>query len=68
MKTCPIHNKNTGATYIQEGKVRLSISLSYVKNTSEKLRRVTTTHKIKTTFSPPSFAINYFINLKMDLI
>ena len=68
MKTCPIHNKNRGATDIQEEKVIPSISLSYVKNTSEKLRRVTTTRKIKATFSPSSFAINYFINLKMNLI
>ena len=46
----------------------MSINLSYVKDTSEKLRRITTTHKIRSPFCPSSRALNYFVNLKMDLI
>ena len=40
----------TQATDIQEEEIRMSINLPYVQGTSEKLRRILKSHKIKSTF------------------
>ena len=38
------------ATYIQKEEIRMSIKLSYVEGTSEKLRRILSSHKIRSAF------------------
>ena len=38
------------ATDIQEEEIRMCINLPYVKSTSEKLRRILKSHKIRSTF------------------
>ena len=38
------------ATDIQEEEIRMSINLPFVEGTSEKLRRIVRSHKIKSTF------------------
>ena len=38
------------ATDIQEEEIRISINLPYVEGTSEKLRRILRSHKIRSTF------------------
>ena len=40
----------TQATDIQQEKIRMSINLPYVEGTSEKLRRILRSHKIRSTF------------------
>ena len=46
----PQSQKLTQATDIQEEEIRMSINLPYVEGTSEKLRRVLRSHKIRSTF------------------
>ena len=43
----PQSQQLTEATDIQEEKIRMSINLSYVEGTSEKLWRILRSHKIK---------------------
>ena len=42
--------QQTQATDIQEKKIRMSINLPIVEGTSEKLRRILRSHKIRSTF------------------
>ena len=46
----PQSNQLTQATDIQEEEIRMSINLPYVEGTSEKLRRILRSHKIRSTF------------------
>ena len=46
----PQSQQLTQATYIQEEEIRTSINLPYVKETSEKLRRILRSYKIRSTF------------------
>ena len=46
----PQSQQLTQATYIQEAEIRISINLPYVEGTSEKLRRILRSHKIRSTF------------------
>ena len=46
----PLSQQLTQATDIQEEDIRISINLPYVKRTSEKLRRILRSHKIRSTF------------------
>ena len=46
----PQSQQLTQATVIQEEEIRLSINLPYVEGTSEKLRRILRSHKIRSTF------------------
>ena len=46
----PQSNQLTQATYIQEEEIRMSIKLPYFEGTSEKLRRILRSHKIRSTF------------------
>ena len=48
--TLPQSQKQTQATDIQEEKIRMSMNLPYVEGTSEKLRRILRSHKIRSTF------------------
>ena len=48
----------TQATDIQEEEMTMSINLACVEGTSEKLRRILASHKIRSTF--------YTVNLKID--
>ena len=42
--------RQTQATDIKEHEIKISIKLPYVEGTSEKLRRILRSHKIKSTF------------------
>ena len=42
--------QQTQATDIQEEEIRMSINLLYVEGTSEKLRHILRSHKIRSTF------------------
>ena len=46
----PQSQQLTQATDIQEEEIRISINLPYVEGTSEKLRRILRSHKIRSTF------------------
>ena len=46
----PQSQQLTQATYIQQKKIRMGINLPYVEGTSEKLRRILRSHKIRLTF------------------
>ena len=46
----PQSNQLTQATDIQEEEIRMSINLPYVEGTSEKLRRILRSYKIRSTF------------------
>ena len=46
----PQSNQLMQATDIQEEEIRISINLPYVEGTSEKLRRILKSHKIRSTF------------------
>ena len=46
----PQSQQLTQATYIQEEEIRISINLPYVEGTSEKLRRMLRSHKIRSAF------------------
>ena len=46
----PQSRQQTQATNIQEEEIRLSINFPYVEGTSEKLRRILRSHKIRSTF------------------
>ena len=46
----PQSQQLTQATDIQEKEIRISINLPYVEGTSEKLRRILRSHKIRSTF------------------
>ena len=46
----PQSQQLTQATDIQEKEIRISINLPYVEGTSEKLRRIPRSHKIRLTF------------------
>ena len=46
----PQSQQLTQATDIQEEEIRMSINLTYVEGTSEKLRRISRSHKIRSTF------------------
>ena len=46
----PQSQQLTQATDIQEEEIRMSINLPYVEGTSEKLRRILRSHKIRSTF------------------
>ena len=46
----PQSNQLTQATDIQEEEIRMSINLPYVEGTSEKLRRILRSHKIRSIF------------------
>ena len=46
----PQSQQLTQATDIQEEQIRISINLPYVEGTSEKLRRILRSHKIRSTF------------------
>ena len=46
----PQSQKLTQATDIQEKEIIMSIVLPYVEDTSEKLRRILRSHKIRSTF------------------
>ena len=46
----PQSQQLTEATDIQEQEIRMSINLPYVEGTSEKLRRILRSHKIRSTF------------------
>ena len=46
----PQSQQLTQATDIQEEEIRISINLAYVEGTSEKLRRILKSHKIRSTF------------------
>ena len=46
----PLSQQLTQATDIQEQEIRMSINLPYVEGTSEKLRRILRSHKIRSTF------------------
>ena len=46
----PQSQQLTQATNIKEGEIRISINLLYVEGTSEKLRRILRSHKIRSTF------------------
>ena len=46
----PQSQQLTQATDIQEEEIRMSINLPYVEGTSEKLRRLLRSHKIRSTF------------------
>ena len=54
--------QQTHATDIQKEEVRMSINLPYVEGTSEKLRRILRSHKIRSTF----YTVNYFENRKIE--
>ena len=54
----PQSQQLTQARDIQEEEIRISINLPYVEGTSEKLRRLLRSHKIRSTF--------YTVNLKID--
>ena len=47
----PLLQQQTQAADIQEEEIKMSINLSYVEGTSEKLRRILRSHKIRSTFS-----------------
>ena len=47
----PQSQQLTQATDIQQEEIRMSISLPYVECTSEKLRRILKSHKIRSTFN-----------------
>ena len=46
----PQSQQLTQATDIQEEEIRISINLAYAEGTSEKLRRILRSHKIRSTF------------------
>ena len=46
----PQLQQQTQVTDIQEEEIRMSINLPYVEGTSEKLRHILRSHKIKSTF------------------
>ena len=46
----PQSQEQTQVKDIQEEEIRMSINLSYVESTSEKLRRILRSHKIRSTF------------------
>ena len=46
----PQSQQLTQATHIQEEEIKTSINLAYVESTSEKLRRIFRSHKIRSTF------------------
>ena len=46
----PQSQQLTQASDIQEEEIRMSINLTYVEGTSEKLRRISRSHKIRSTF------------------
>ena len=46
----PQLQQQTQAADIQEEEIRMSINLPYVEGTSEKLRRILISHKIRSTF------------------
>ena len=46
----PQSQQLTQATDIQEKEIRISINLPYIEGTSEKLRRILRSHKIRSTF------------------
>ena len=46
----PQLQQQTQAAYIQEEEIRMSLNLPYVEGTSEKLRRILKSHKIRSTF------------------
>ena len=56
------------ATDIQEEEIRMSINLSYIKGSSEKLQRILRSHKIRSTFYTilNALCVNSFENLKVE--
>ena len=46
----PQSQQLTQATDIQEEEIRMSINLTYVEGINEKLRRISRSHKIRSTF------------------
>ena len=57
----PQLQQQTQAADIQEEEVKMSINLPYVKGTSEKLRRILRSHKIRSTFYTENTLLNSFI-------
>ena len=62
--TLPQSQKQTQATDIQEEKIRMSMNLPYVEGTSEKLRRILRSHKIRSTFYTESTLRKLFCKRK----
>ena len=58
----PHLQQQTQAAVIQEEEIRMKINLPYVEGTSEKLRRILRSHKIRSNF----YTVNSFLNLKID--
>ena len=54
------------ATDIQEEEIRISISLPYVEGTSEKLRGILRSHKIRSTFTGKTLCLNFIVYLKIE--
>ena len=51
---------------IQEEETRMSINLPYVEGTSEKLRLILRSSKIRSTFYTETFCVNSFVHLKIE--
>ena len=59
--------QQTEATDIQEEEIRMSINLSYIEGSSEKLQGILRPHKIRSTFYTTlnALCVNSFENLKV---
>ena len=55
-------SQQTHVTDVQEDKIKMTINLPYVQGTSEKLGRILTSHKIRSTFYTETTCVNYFVN------
>ena len=54
----PQSQQLTQAIDIQEEEIRMSINIQYVEGTSEKLRRILRSHKIKSNFYTEKTSVN----------
>ena len=61
---CP-SQQQIQATNISEEEIRMSINLPYVEGTSENLRRILRSHKIRSTFYNETLCVNCFVNRKI---
>ena len=60
----PQSQQLTQATNIQEEEIKMSINLLYVEDTSEKLRRILRSHKIRSTFYTEKTLLKLLSKLK----
>ena len=59
--------QQTQAADIQEEKIRMSINLPYVEGTSEKLRLILRSHRIRPTFyTENTLRKLFYVNLKIE--